>query len=50
LIFVLSKYIESGVDEPEQEKPPTLVALKYQCINDTADLLGGVESIKNTFI
>lgn len=48
--FVLSKYVETGVGELDQEKLPTLLELKYHSINDAADALGGVESIKNTFI
>ncbi|MEJ7822136.1 MAG: DEAD/DEAH box helicase family protein [Chitinophagaceae bacterium] len=48
--FVLSKYVETGVEELDQEKLPTLLELKYHSVNDAADALGGVESIKNTFI
>ena len=48
--FVLNKYVETGVEELDQEKLPTLLELKYHSVNDAADLLGGVESIKNTFI
>ena len=50
LSFVLSKYIETGVSELDQEKLPSLLELKYQSITDAAEALGGVESIKNTFI
>ncbi len=50
LSFVLSKYIETGVSELAQEKLPSLLELKYQSITDAAQALGGVESIKNTFI
>jgi len=48
--FVLSKYIEDGVEELDQEKLPSLLQLKYQAISDAADRLGGVEKIKATFI
>lgn len=48
--FVLSKYVETGVEELDQEKLPTLLELKYHSVNDAADALGGVESIKKTFI
>ncbi len=48
--FVLSKYIESGVEELDQDKLPSLLELKYQSISDAATELGGVEQIKNTFI
>ncbi|MFQ5687748.1 MAG: type I restriction-modification enzyme R subunit C-terminal domain-containing protein, partial [Candidatus Scalindua sp.] len=50
LDFVLSKYIETGVSELDQDKLPSLLELKYQSITDAAEALGGVETIKNTFI
>jgi len=48
--FVLSKYIETGVDELDQEKLPSLLQLKYHSLQDAAAILGGVEKIKDTFI
>ncbi len=50
LDFVLSKYIETGVEELDQDKLPGLLELKYQSITDAAEELGGVERIKETFI
>lgn len=50
LEFVLTKYVESGVGELDQEKLPGLLELKYHSIQDAAEQLGGVEKIKNTFI
>jgi len=50
LDFVLSKYIETGVSELDQDKLPSLLELKYHSITDAAKALGGVELIKNTFI
>lgn len=50
LEFVLSKYIETGVEELEQEKLPALLELKYHTINDAAELLGGIDKIRSTFI
>ncbi|MDA3832741.1 MAG: DEAD/DEAH box helicase family protein, partial [Spirochaetales bacterium] len=50
LEFVLSKYIETGVDELDQEKLPDLLSLKYYSITDAAAKLGGIEEIKETFI
>jgi len=50
LEFVLSKYIESGVSELDQEKLPSLLELKYHAINDAAETLGGVDNIRKTFI
>lgn len=48
--FVLTKYIETGVEELDQEKLPGLLELKYQAVTDAAEKLGGVEMIRNTFI
>jgi type I restriction enzyme R subunit len=50
LEFVLSKYIESGVEELAQEKLPDLLRLKYRAITDAQDELGSLEDIKNTFM
>jgi hypothetical protein len=50
LEFVLSKYIESGVEELDQEKLPELLELKYQALEDAKDNLGSVENIRDTFI
>ncbi len=50
LEFVLSKYIETGVDELDQEKLPDLLSLKYYSITDAAEKLGGIDEIKGTFI
>jgi type I restriction enzyme R subunit len=48
--FVLSKYIESGVEELDQEKLPSLLTLKYKAIEDAKEILGTVETIRNVFI
>ena len=50
LDFVLSKYIESGVDQLDQEKLPGLLMLKYHAITDATEHLGGVEMIRSTFL
>lgn len=50
LEFVLSKYIETGIEELDQEKLPDLLKIKYFAITDATDLLGGVSKIRNTFI
>ncbi|MBW7992866.1 MAG: type I restriction endonuclease subunit R [Planctomycetes bacterium] len=49
LEFVLSKYIETGVEELDEEKLPDLLTLKYHAIQDASEMLGGVENIRNTF-
>jgi len=48
--FVLSKYIESGVGELDQEKLPHLLQLKYQALPDAVAILGGTNRILSTFI
>jgi type I restriction enzyme R subunit len=49
LDFVLSKYIESGVEQLDQEKLPSLLILKYNAITDATDYLGGVDKIRSMF-
>jgi type I restriction enzyme R subunit len=48
--FVLSKYIETGVEELDQEKLPSLLILKYKAIEDAKEILGTIDSIRNMFI
>lgn len=48
--FVLSKYIESGVEELDQDKLPGLLELKYHSLTDAEEILGDVSMIKNMFI
>lgn len=44
--FVLNKYIETDVEELEQEKLPHLLELKYHSVNDATEMLGGVATRK----
>jgi len=48
--FVLSQYIQTGVEELDQEKLPQLLNLKYKAIDDAKEILGSIESIRNLFI
>jgi type I restriction enzyme R subunit len=48
--FVLSKYIETGVEELDQEKLPDLLKLKYRALDDSQQILGSVQAIRNIFI
>ncbi len=48
--FVLSKYIESGVDELDQDKLPVLLTNKYQSLEDAMAILGEVQDISSLFI
>jgi type I restriction enzyme R subunit len=48
--FVLTKYVESGVDELDQEKLPILLTNKYQSLEDAMAVLGEVQSISSLFI
>jgi type I restriction enzyme R subunit len=50
LEFVLSKYIESGVGELDQEKLPILLQNKYQSLGDAVDILGDTSKISSLFI
>tara|TARA_R110000737_G_scaffold343813_1_gene370183 strand:- start:2197 stop:2442 length:246 start_codon:yes stop_codon:yes gene_type:complete len=48
--FVLTKYIESGVEEFNQEKLPTLITNKYQSFEDASAVLGELSIVKDLFI
>jgi type I restriction enzyme R subunit len=48
--FVLSKYIETGVEELDQEKLPILLTNKYQSLEDAKEILGDVVNISRLFI
>jgi len=48
--FVLSKYIETGVEELDQEKLPILLINKYQSLEDAKDILGDAANISRLFI
>ncbi|OWY22852.1 restriction endonuclease subunit R, partial [Sphingobacteriales bacterium UPWRP_1] len=50
IAFVLSKYIETGIDELDQEKLPILLTNKYQSLEDAKKNLGDVASISRLFI
>jgi len=49
IAFVLSKYVESGVDELDQEKLPQLLINKYQSLEDAKEILGEVKDISKLF-
>ncbi|TGM41711.1 DEAD/DEAH box helicase [Leptospira biflexa] len=48
--FVLNKYIETGVEELDQEKLPILLTNKYQSLEDAKRILGEVANISKLFI
>lgn len=48
--FVLSQYIESGVEELDEEKFPKLIELKYHTFHDAMELLSDLSNIKKTFM
>ncbi len=48
--FVLSKYVETGVEELDQEKLPILLTNKYQSLEDAKEILGDVANISSLFI
>ena len=50
LDFVLSKYIETGIEELDEEKLPGLLELKYQSLSDASEILGTPQNIRHTFI
>ena len=50
LEFVLSQYVQSGVEELSEEKLPHLLELKYKALHDARKELGDVQEIKTVFI
>jgi type I restriction enzyme R subunit len=48
--FVLSKYIEAGVYELDQEKLPILLKNKYQSLEDAKENLEDMASLRKLFI
>jgi len=50
LEFVLSKYIETGVDELEEEKLPLLLTNKYKTFEDAKVALGDLQNVRDMFI
>ena len=47
--FVLTKYIETGVDELSQEKLPALLEIKYRSISDALKELGDADKLFTLF-
>jgi len=50
LSFVLDHCVTQGVGEPDQDKLPDLLALKYHSIGDAAAELGRVVDTRDVFI
>ncbi len=48
--FVLTKYIETGFEELDQDKLPFLLTNKYQSLEDAKAILGEVVEISSLFI
>ena len=48
--FVLSKYVEGGVEELGIDRLPDLLQLKYNGVFESQKVLGDIEGIKNLFI
>jgi type I restriction enzyme R subunit len=48
--FVLTKYVEAGVTELDQEKLPIFLQTKYQSLEDAMGILGDVQNISSLFI
>ena len=48
--FVLTKYIETGDEELNEEKLGSLLELKYHSVTDALEILGDIPTIRQTFI
>lgn len=50
LDFVLTQYVQQGVNELDQEKLGSLLVLKYHTIDDATSVLGSVGIIRDAFL
>lgn len=50
LDFVLTQYVQQGVNELDQEKLGSLLELKYHTIDDATSALGNVRIIRDAFV
>ena len=50
LSFVLTKYVEAGVQELDQEKLPVLLKSKYQSLEDALAKLGDASDVSKLFV
>lgn len=48
--FVLSQYVELGVDELDREKLPQLISVKYGNLNDGLAKIGGIDQAMVAFL
>ncbi|WP_366099322.1 EcoAI/FtnUII family type I restriction enzme subunit R [Limnobacter sp.] len=48
--FVLSQYVELGVDELDREKLPQLISVKYGNLNDGLAKIGGIDQAMAAFL
>ena len=48
--FVLSKYVESGIEELDLDRLSELLTIKYKSIHDAQVQMGNAEDIKESFI
>ena len=47
---VLTQYVEAGVGELDEGKPPHLIQLKYRAVSNGAANLVGIAAIRNASI
>lgn len=48
--FVLDRYVETGVEELDDERLPDLIKLKYEGIHEGVEALGGTDQARQVFI
>ena len=47
---MLDHYVQRGIGEPDTEKLPHLVELKYNTVSDAVAELGPVKNIRDDFV
>jgi type I restriction enzyme R subunit len=48
--YILKLYIKEGSEELAMDKLPTIISMKYGSLLDGMNVLGGIDTAKNTFI
>jgi type I restriction enzyme R subunit len=48
--FVMSQYVELGVEELDRDKLPQLIEVKYGSLNDGIARIGGIEKAMTAFL
>jgi type I restriction enzyme R subunit len=48
--YIIKLYIKEGSEELAMDKLPTIISMKYGSLLDGMNVLGGIDTAKNTFV